>query len=124
MRRRTTWLDLYVAVGALATVAAIRRSEPARLFGMHFPGRVAMQAATIGTGISAPLPALAVAPLVGRRKGGVASVALASAFLAGAMGEPATWRALRRPSRDPLLTAIVLANLILPSVALAQRRAR
>lgn len=120
MRRRTTWLDLYAVVGALATVAAIRRSEPARLFGVRFPGTVAVQAATIGTGISAPLAALLFAPLVGRR-GGSTSTALASAFLAGALGEPATWRALRRPSRDLSLTAIVLANLILPTLALTPR---
>jgi hypothetical protein len=121
MQRRTAWLDHYAAVGALATVAAIRRSEPARLFGLRFPGTVAMQAATIGTGISAPLPALLIAPLVGRLRGGSASTALAAAFLVGALGEPATWRVGRSPSRDRLLSGVVLVNVVLPLLVLVPR---
>lgn len=124
MQRRDALLDLYAVVGVVATMAAIRRSEPARLFGLRFPGTVATQAATIGTGISAPLPVLLVAPLIGRRGGRNVSTALASTFLVGALGEPATWRALRRPRRDPSLTAIALANLVLPGLALANRSAR
>lgn len=121
MPTRSTLLRVYGALGLVSTLVALQRGERARLFGLRFPGTVAMQAVTIGTGISAPLPALLIAPLVGRRRGGSASTALASAFLVGALGEPATWRVVRRRSRDRVLSAVVLVNVVLPLLVLVPR---
>ncbi len=120
MPTRSTLLRLYGALGLISTLVALQRGERARLFGLRFPGSVPMQAATIGTGISAPVPALLVLPVVDHRRDGVPA-ALAAAFLVGALGEPATWRAVRNPSGDRVLSAVVLCNVALPLLALVPR---
>ncbi|HEX9260285.1 MAG TPA: hypothetical protein VF855_12155 [Acidimicrobiales bacterium] len=113
-----TPLRTYAVAGLAATVLAIRRDEPARPFGIGFPGPVAAQALVVGTGLSAPVPML---PLVWQARSPKVKGMLAAMFLVGALGEPVTWRTLRRPLRNPLVTAVVVANIALPVIHLATR---
>ena len=73
----------------------------------------------MGTGISAPASLLLALVLFAHRLDprGVRSVA--GLLTVGAAGEPATWRALRRPGADRLGTQIVVANVALPLLAIA-----
>ncbi len=112
-------VKLYVAVSLIGAVHSIRRGKPARLFGLHFPGSVAAQALTIGTAISAPptmLAALLVAESRGRRD--IVRI-LSMMFICGVLGEADTPTALRRPRADPLGTACVALEVLLPAAIFA-----
>lgn len=112
-----SWLRLYSVCGLAGTAVAVRRGESARLFGIPFPGRIGVQAATIGTGLSAPVPLLLGVAGAASRLRAPLIAGLSALFVAGALGEPVTWRVLRQPSSDPLLAVIALANVALPVAA-------
>ena len=117
-------LRAYSVVGLAATVLAVRRAEPARLFAIRFPGSVAGQALTVGTGLSAPLPVLAAMALRGSHLDRRTTAASSALFAIGALGEPVTWRSLRSPGADPALTAVAALNVVLPAAALLRARVR
>jgi hypothetical protein len=119
---RSAPLTVYAGIASLATALAIRDRHPARLLGFDVPGSVVQQALTVGTGISPPAALIAVSAAVPEEQR--LRKLLASLFLAGALAEPVTWRALRRPIDDPLLTAAVVANVVLPIADLTRRSPR
>jgi hypothetical protein len=107
-----------LAVNALGAVTALRQRRPARFAGISLPGPPVLQALTIGSSMSAP-PIMLGLLVVGARRGRTDIVrSVAALFVLGILGEPDTWRALRRPSSDPVSAACVVLEIVLPATLL------
>jgi hypothetical protein len=117
----------YLGVGAAGTAVAVRENLPARFLGIR-TGLPAGQDFVfgMGTALSGPLAfvaAIAVAATVAatspnrdkRRRANGALAALGACGTFGMLGEPITYRVLRRPGRNKAKAAMVLANVVLPA---------
>lgn len=112
-----------LAVSLVGALAALDRQRMARFVGIRLPGSPVAQALTVGTSMSAP-PVMLGALVISARSGRTDIVRLLSAlFLVGILGEPDTWSVVRRPRSDPLATACVALEILLP-VALLQKSIR
>ena len=128
---RGGWRGLVVATGAylvhaaVATWVAMLNDIPGRPFGVGTGLPIAWDFAFgLGTGLSAPLAvlvALAVLAVSVARNQSRRSIAaigfLGWCFLLGMLVEPIIWDVIRG-EHEPLVTGIVIANLMIPIVIL------
>jgi hypothetical protein len=89
---------------------------------MSFPGTPGVQALTVGTPLSAPPPMLVALLLAagGRHRGALRLLLLL--FLLGVIAETDTRTALRQPAADPLTTACIALDIVLPVAMLLESR--
>jgi hypothetical protein len=118
----------YIGFNVVGAVRSLRRGRPARFLGVQLPGPPVAKALTIGTPLSAP-PAMLIALAVAAhsRRDDIVLV-LSAMFIVGIVGEPDTYRALRRPVVDPISSTCAALDAALPAAmaasALRARRRR
>ena len=111
-----------LAVSVIGAVYSVRRDRCARFAGISVPGTAAQHALTIGSPLSAP-PLMLIALIAAARRGRTDAVRLLSAMLVfGILGEVDTWTTLRRPGLDPVGTACVVLDVVLPVALLVETR--
>jgi hypothetical protein len=121
------WSGAYVVVAVAGALRSVSNERPARFLGVQLPGTPAQQALTVGSPLSAPpVMLLALLAAAGRSPRDPTLAAwvrrLSVLFLVGIAGEPDTWSTLRRPASDPITTACVVLDLVLPAALLRSSR--
>lgn len=119
-------LKSYLVLNVVGAALSVQRRRSPRLFGIRLPGTPLIHALTIGSPMSAP-PLMLMALIVAERRRRLDVVAAISAmFVCGIAGEADTVAALRRPRADPVVTALVVLELVVPGslFVVARRRMR
>jgi hypothetical protein len=115
----------YVGVSVVGAVHSLRRGREARFLGVQLPGPAVAKALSIGTPLSAPPAMLAALALAACRRRDDALFVLGAMFLVGILGEPDTYRAVRRPTADPLGSMCAALEAAVPTaIVVSAARAR
>ena len=105
-----------------ALVVRLQREGWCVFGGINVPGTAAQHALTIGSPLSAP-PLMLIALIAASRRGRTDAVRLLAGMLIfGILGEVDTWTTLRRPGLDPVGTACVALDVVLPVALLVETR--
>ena len=116
------WVRSILVVSVVGAVDSVRRDRCAGFVGISVPGTAAQHALTIGSPLSAP-PLMLIALIAAARRGRTDAVRLLAAMLIfGILGEVDTWTTLRRPGLDPVGTACVVLDVVLPVALLLETR--
>lgn len=109
-----------IAVSIVGAVNSIRQHRSANFAGIRLPGTASQHALTIGSPLSAPPLMLVALTVASRRERRDVVRLLAATMVIGVIGEADTWTTIRRPRTDPIATACVVLDIVLPAALIWQ----